>query len=39
MTVLIDNFDAYIDMLDPLTEDELFGEDDTEEKYEDPLWD
>lgn len=30
-----DNFDAYIDMLGPCTDEELFGEEDTNQKEDD----
>lgn len=30
---MTENFDAYIDMLDPVTEEELFGEDEGEEEW------
>ncbi len=30
---MIENFEAYIDLLDPPTEEELFGETDEKENY------
>lgn len=30
---MIENFDAYLDMLEPLSEEELFEEDKEEESY------
>ncbi len=35
---MIENFDAYLDMLEPLSEEELFGEDKEEDSYYENEW-